>query len=195
MTPNNSDSNQPRFDSFEQSPPKDRMIASQDGVNRREFLGMTAASLLIAGRLSDAAKPDSKNGIPHRTLGRTGESVSVVGLGGYHLGKQSDPDESIRIIRAGIDEGINFLDNCWDYNDGESEIRMGRALRDGYRQRAFLMTKIDGRNKTAAAAQINESLRRLPTERIEFLQFHERNCDTQPGRIFSQGGGIGGGPG
>ena len=125
MTPNNSDSKQLRFGSSEQSPAKDRMLANHDpGVSRREFLGMTAASLLIAGRLSDAAKPDSKNGIPHRTLGHTGESVSLVGLGGYHLGKQSDPDESIRIIRAGIDEGINFLDNCWDYNDGESEIRM-----------------------------------------------------------------------
>src|SRR5207244_12564641 len=106
MTPNNSDSNQPRFDSFEQSPPKDRMLANHDpGVSRREFLGMTAASLLIAGRLSDAAKPDSKNGIPHRTLGHTGESVSLVGLGGYHLGKQSDPAATSRIIREGIGEG------------------------------------------------------------------------------------------
>src|SRR2546427_9520152 len=186
MTPNNSDSNQPRFDSFEQSPPKDRMIASQDGVNRREFLGMTAASLLVAGSLSDAAKPDSKNGIPHRTLGRTGESVSLVGLGGYHLGKQSDSGESIRIIRAGIDEGINFLDNCWDYNDGESEIRMGRALRDGYRQRAFLMTKIDGRNKTAAATQINESLRRFRTGKNKLLNFPVGSCGSRPGRVVSE---------
>ena len=108
MTPNNSDWNQSRFDSSEQSPAKDRMLENHDCVSRREFLGMTAASLLVAGSLSDAAKPDSKNGIPHRKLGRTGESVSLVGLGGYHLGKQSDPDESIRIIRAGIDEGINF---------------------------------------------------------------------------------------
>src|SRR5881275_25711 len=191
MTPNNSDSNQPRFDSFEQSPPKDRMLANHDpGVSRREFLGMTAASLLVAGSLSDATKPESRNGVPHRTLGRTGEKVSLVGLGGYHLGKQSDPEESIRIIRAGIDEGINFLDNCWDYNDGESEIRMGRALRDGYRQRAFLMTKIDGRTKAAAASQINESLRRLQTDRIDLLQFHEVIRDTDPDHIFSEGGGM-----
>ena len=191
MTPNDSDSNQSRFDSSEQSPAKDRMLANQDpGVSRREFLGMTAASLLIAGRLSDAGKRDGNNGIPHRTLGRTGESVSLVGLGGYHLGKQSDPDESIRIIRTGIDEGINFLDNCWDYNDGESEIRMGRALRDGYRQRAFLMTKIDGRNETAAATQINESLRRLQTDRIDLLQFHEVIRDSDPDRIFAKGGAI-----
>jgi len=84
-----------------------------------------------------------------------------------------DPQESIRIIRAGLDEGVNFLDNCWDYNGGESEIRMGNALRDGYRQKAFLMSKIDGRTKAAAASQINESLRRLQTDRIDLLQFHE----------------------
>jgi predicted aldo/keto reductase-like oxidoreductase len=151
---------------------------------------MTAASLLIAGSLNGAAKPDTKNGIPYRTLGRTGEKVSVVGLGGYHLGKQSDPDESIRIIRTGIDEGINFLDNCWDYNGGESEIRMGKALRDGYRQKAFLMTKIDGRTKTAAAAQLDESLRRLQTDRIDLLQFHEVIRDSDPDRVFAKGGAI-----
>jgi aryl-alcohol dehydrogenase-like predicted oxidoreductase len=151
---------------------------------------MTAASLLVAGRLSAVAKPDNKNGIPHRTLGRTGEKVSVIGLGGYHLARQSDPEESIRIIRTGIDEGINFLDNCWDYNDGESEIRMGRALRDGYRQKAFLMTKVDGRTKTAAAAQFNESLRRLQTDRIDLLQFHEVIRDSDPERIFAEGGGM-----
>jgi aryl-alcohol dehydrogenase-like predicted oxidoreductase len=151
---------------------------------------MTAASLLIAGSLNGAAKPDTKNGIPYRTLGRTGEKVSVVGLGGYHLGKQSDPDESIRIIRTGIDEGINFLDNCWDYNGGESEIRMGKALGDGYRQKAFLMTKVDGRTKTAAAAQLDESLRRLQTDRIDLLQFHEVIRDSDPDRVFAKGGAI-----
>jgi predicted aldo/keto reductase-like oxidoreductase len=175
------------------------MAADHDAaVNRREFLGMTAASLLMAGSLSGAAKPDTKpdtksdtrNGIPYRTLGRSGEKVSLIGLGGYHLGNQSDPEESIRIIRTGIDEGINFLDNCWDYNGGESEIRMGKALRDGYRQKAFLMTKIDGRNKTAAATQLNESLRRLQTDRIDLLQFHEVIRDSDPDRIFAEGGGM-----
>lgn len=191
MTPNDSDSNHSCIAPSEQSPATDRMLANQDaGVSRREFLGMTTASLLIAGRLCAAAKPDSKNGIPHRTLGRTGESVSMIGLGGYHLGKQSDPDESIRIIRAGIDGGINFLDNCWDYNGGESEIRMGKALRDGYRQKAFLMTKIDGRNKVAAESQINESLRRLRTDRIDLLQFHEVIRDSDPDRIFAKGGAM-----
>jgi aryl-alcohol dehydrogenase-like predicted oxidoreductase len=144
----------------------------------------------MAGTLSGSAGADRKNGIPYRTLGHTGEKVSVVGLGGYHLGKQSDPAESIRIIRTGIDEGINFLDNCWDYNDGESEIRMGKALRDGYRTKAFLMTKIDGRTKTAAAAQLNESLRRLQTDRIDLLQFHEVIRDSDPDRVFAEGGGM-----
>src|ERR1700704_2587368 len=174
-----------------QSPLPDTMSANHDpAVSRREFLGMTAASLLMAGSLSGAAKPDIKNGMPYRTLGRTGEKVSLIGLGGYHLGNQGDPEESIRIIRTGIDEGINFLDNCWDYNGGESEVRMGKALRDGYRQKAFLMTKIDGRNKTAAATQLNESLRRLQTDHIDLLQFHEVIRDSDPDRIFAQGGGM-----
>jgi aryl-alcohol dehydrogenase-like predicted oxidoreductase len=123
-------------------------------------------------------------------LGHTGEKVSVVGLGGYHLGKQADPQESIRIIRTGLDEGINFLDNCWDYNGGESEIRMGSALREGYRQKAFLMSKIDGRTKAAAASQISESLRRLQTDRIDLLQFHEVIRGNDPDRIFAEGGAM-----
>jgi diketogulonate reductase-like aldo/keto reductase len=191
MTPNDSHSNHSRFDSSDQPPAADRILGNEDaGVSRRRFLGVTAASLLMAGNLGAAVKPDRKNGIPHRTLGRTGESVSLIGLGGYHLGNQNDPDESIRLIRTGIDEGINFLDNCWDYNGGDSEVRMGKALRDGYRQKAFLMTKIDGRNKTTAAIQINESLRRLQTDRIDLLQFHEVIRDSDPDRIFATGGAI-----
>src|SRR6202521_3938233 len=178
-----------------QSPMPDTMSANHDpAVSRREFLGMTAASLLMATSLSGAAKPEtrsnSRNGIPYRTLGRSAESVSLIGLGGYHLGKQADPEESIRIIRTGIDEGVNFLDNCWDYNGGESEIRMGKALRDGYRQKAFLMTKIDGQTKAAATSQMNESLRRLQTDHIDLLQFHEVIRDSDPDRVFAQGGAM-----
>jgi aryl-alcohol dehydrogenase-like predicted oxidoreductase len=169
----------------------EKIPANQDpGFSRREFLGMTAASLLMAGTPSGAAASDRKNGIPYRPLGRTGEKVSLIGLGGYHLARQSTPEESIRIIRTGIDEGINFLDNCWDYNGGESEIRMGKALRDGYRGKTFLMTKIDGRTKTAAASQLNESLLRLQTDRIDLLQFHEVIRDSDPDRVFAQGGGM-----
>jgi Aldo/keto reductase family len=127
--------------------------SGKDGVSRREFLEFASAGV-IAGTLQAAfppadARAEVKNGIPYRELGRTGEKVSLVGLGGYHLGKQADPNESVAIIRKALDEGINFLDNCWDYNGGESEIRMGQALRDGYRDKAFLMTKIDGRTNRA----------------------------------------------
>jgi predicted aldo/keto reductase-like oxidoreductase len=163
---------------------------SDDGISRRGFLGLVAASFLLAHAGQQSLRADSKNGIPYRTLGRSKEKVSLVGLGGYHLGKQADPQESIRIIRTGLDEGVNFLDNCWDYNDGESEVRMGNALRDGYRQKAFLMSKIDGRTKAAAASQINESLRRLQTDRIDLLQFHEVIRDTDPDRIFAEGGAM-----
>jgi len=165
-------------------------VESDFGVSRREFLGMTAASLLMAAKVSHAAEPESRNGMPYRSLGHTGEKVSLVGLGGYHLARQSDVAESIRIIRTGIDEGINFLDNCWDYNGGESEVRMGNALRHGYRQKAFLMTKIDGRTKTAAVNQLNESLRRLQTDRIDLLQFHEVIRDSDPDRVFAEGGAM-----
>src|SRR3982074_1223069 len=99
----------------------------------------------------------------YRPLGRTGEEVSVIGLGGHHIGRQKDEKDSIQIIRAAIDAGINFMDNSWDYHDGGSEVRMGKALKDGYRIRAFLMTKIDGRTKEEAAKQIDESLKRPHT--------------------------------
>ena len=129
--------------------------------------------------------------VPTRILGRTGERVSAIGLGGFHIGRPDLTEaESIRIIRTAIDNGITFLDNCWDYNDGLSEIRMGRALRDGYRERAFLMTKIDGRDRKSAADQIDESLRRLQTDRIDLLQFHEIIHENDPERIFAEGGAL-----
>src|SRR5438128_7394973 len=164
--------------------------SAHSGISRRGFIGFAAASIFLTGTDQQAPRPESNNGIPYRMLGHTGKKVSLVGLGGYHLGKQADTQESIRIMRTGLDEGINFLDNCWDYNGGESEIRMGNALRDGYRQKAFLMSKIDGRTKAAATGQINESLRRLQTDRIDLLQFHEIIRDTDPDRIFAEGGAI-----
>jgi aryl-alcohol dehydrogenase-like predicted oxidoreductase len=159
-------------------------------VTRREFLEMGVAASLAVGTENIAWAADAKSDLPRRTLGRTGEKVSMVGLGGYHIGSQKDEQESIRIIRTALDSGINFLDNCWDYNDGQSEIRMGKALRDGYRQRAFVMTKIDGRTKKAAAQQIEESLRRLQTDRIDLLQFHEIIRMEDPDRVFAAGGGM-----
>jgi aryl-alcohol dehydrogenase-like predicted oxidoreductase len=128
-----------------------------------------------------------KGQIPYRRLGTTGEEVSLVGLGGFHLGRPEE-QESIRIIRTAIDNGINFMDNSWDYNGGESEIRMGKALRDGYRQKVFLMTKIDGRTGEAASKQLDESLRRLQTDTIDLLQFHEIISMSDTERIFSPKG-------
>ncbi len=126
----------------------------------------------------------------YRQLGTTGEKVSAIGLGGYHIGTPKDAGEGIRIVRSALDRGMNFLDNCWDYHDGESEIRMGRALRDGYRQKAFVMTKFDGRTKEAAAAQIDESLRRLQTDHIDLIQYHENIRLEDPDRFFAQGGAL-----
>ncbi len=157
---------------------------------RRQFLGTSVATTLVAGLMKNQSQGQSHNDIPRRVLGRTGEMVSMVGLGGYHLGTQSDEQESIRIIRTALDSGMNFLDNCWDYNGGTSEVRMGKALRDGYRAKAFLMTKIDGRDKKSAAKQIEDSLRRLQTDHIDLMQFHEVIRDTDPDRIFAVGGGM-----
>jgi predicted aldo/keto reductase-like oxidoreductase len=164
--------------------------AAKSAVTRREFLE-TAAGVTVAGTLLPRVwAAENKNDIPYRTLGNTGENVSCIGLGGYHLGSQSDEQESIRIIRTALDEGINFLDNCWDYNGGASEVRMGKALRDGYRKKAFLMTKLDARTSKGAARQIDESLRRLQTDTIDLLQFHEVIRDNDPDLIFAPKGGM-----
>lgn len=163
-------------------------------MKRREFISrLTALSLVAAGGripgLITHAWADSRKGsVPYRQLGRTGEKVSLVGLGGWHIGIQPHEQESIRIIRTAIDNGVNFMDNCWDYNGGQSEIRMGKALRDGYRQKVFLMTKIDGRTKEAAAKQIDDCLRRLQTDTIDLMQFHEVIRMTDPDRIFAPDG-------
>jgi predicted aldo/keto reductase-like oxidoreductase len=131
----------------------------------------------------------SRHEMPVRVLGHTGEHVSAIGLGGWHLGlKAVSEDLAIRLVREGIDRGITFLDNSWDYNEGVSEIRMGKALKDGYRQRAFLMTKIDGRSKKEATRQLDESLKRLQTDRIDLVQHHEVIRFEDPHRIFDQEG-------
>jgi aryl-alcohol dehydrogenase-like predicted oxidoreductase len=127
--------------------------------------------------------------MPYRLLGSTGEQVSAIGVGGWHLGlNHVDEQLSIRIVRTAIDRGINFMDNSWDYNDGVSETRMGNALRDGYRDRVFLMTKIDGRSKEEAVRQLDESLRRLQVECIDLVQHHEVIRFEDPHRIFHEDG-------
>jgi aryl-alcohol dehydrogenase-like predicted oxidoreductase len=159
-------------------------------MDRRRFLQTAVATSLMTSLSKKFSQAAESGSVPRRELGRTGEKVSIVGLGGYHIGMQSDEQESIRIIRSALDAGINFLDNCWDYNEGQSEVRMGKALRDGYRQKAFLMTKIDGRTKQMAAKQLEESLKRLQTDHIDLLQFHEVIRDNDPERIFAEGGGM-----
>jgi aryl-alcohol dehydrogenase-like predicted oxidoreductase len=128
--------------------------------------------------------------MPKRKLGRTGLEVSLVGLGGAHIGGQRDEQESIRIVREAIDHGVTFLDNCWDYNGGRSEERMGKALKDGYRKRVFLMTKLDGRTGDAATQQLEQSLRRLGTDVIDLVQIHEVIRLTDPTRVFAPGGAV-----
>jgi predicted aldo/keto reductase-like oxidoreductase len=148
-----------------------------------------AVSTSLFPSLASAA--DAGSGMIYRTLGSTGERVSALGLGGYHIGKSSlSDDESIRLIRTALDRGMNFLDNCWDYNVGVSEVRMGKALKDGYRQKAFLMSKIDGRTKDSATQQIDQSLQRLQTDHVDLMQFHEVIRLEDPDRIFAEGGAM-----
>src|SRR5580704_14353766 len=106
------------------------------------------------------AKQGATAEMPTRTLGHTAERVSAIGLGGFHIGKKITSGQAVRIIRSAIDRGLTFMDNSWDYNEGESEIRMGKALKDGYRDKVFLMTKVDGRTKDVAARQIETCLER-----------------------------------
>ena len=131
-------------------------------------------------------------GMKYRPLGPTGEMVSIIGLGGFHLAKPGGMtnDEAIRVAHAAIESGINFCDNCWDYNGGESEVRLGRALAQGWRDRVFLMTKIDGRTAKAAMGQIETSLTRLGTDHLDLLQFHEIIRMDDPERVFAQGGAL-----
>jgi aryl-alcohol dehydrogenase-like predicted oxidoreductase len=141
------------------------------------------------GRASGSFRSSSTS--MQRELGRTGERVSAIGLGGFHIGapKLSD-DDSIRIIRSAVDGGITFMDNSWDYNQGQSEIRMGKALKDGYRQKVFLMTKLDGRTKEEAAKQLDESLKRLQTDHVDLIQHHEVIRFDDPDRVFAAGGAM-----
>ena len=129
------------------------------------------------------------NEMTYRTLGSTGEEVSAIGLGGWHLGlKHVDEKLAFRIVRSAIDRGMTFMDNSWDYNEGVSEIRMGKALEDGYRKKVFLMTKIDGRSKKEATRQLDDCLKRLKVDMIDLVQHHEIIRFEDPHRIFDKEG-------
>jgi aryl-alcohol dehydrogenase-like predicted oxidoreductase len=162
--------------------------SSSGSVTRRRFVKLAMATGVAATAAPHLFAQETKDGMIYRTLGKTGEKVSAIGLGGAHIGKQKQEQDSIKIIRSAIDRGITFMDNCWDYHNGESEVRMGKALRDGYRDKVFLMTKVDGRNKATAAKQIDESLKRLQTDHIDLLQFHEVIRMEDPDRFFAENG-------
>jgi uncharacterized protein len=166
-------------------------------IDRRAFVknGGTAAAAAAASHLlglnMTAESTRENSGMIYRTLGRTGERVSAIGLGGFHIGKPAvSEQDSVQLIRQAIDRGITFMDNCWDYNEGVSEVRMGKALTGGYRNKVFLMTKIDGRTSKAAAQQIDESLQRLQTDHVDLMQFHEVIRLEDPDRIFAEGGAM-----
>ena len=164
----------------------------QEHPTRRRFLqssvsGIAGASL--AGSLLGTGDASAEsNGIPYRRFGKTKEKVSLLGVGGYHIGVPEE-SEGIRIVQEAIDNGVNFLDNAWEYHQGESERRMGKAL-VGRRDKAFLMTKHHGRDKKTAMEHLEDSLRRLKTDRLDLWMFHECVYDDDPDMIFASGGGI-----
>ena len=160
-------------------------------MNRRQFLKAAAASAFFPSFLKARDASATSGDMQYRVLGRTGEKVSIVGLGGAHLGFAGVSDgDSERIVRTAIDNGINFMDNCWDYNAGRSEILMGRALRDGYREKVFLMTKLDGHDAKTATAQLDESLLRLQVDHVDLIQFHEVIRMDDPEKIFAPAGAL-----
>jgi predicted aldo/keto reductase-like oxidoreductase len=151
---------------------------------RREFLEVLMGTLAAGVLRSQTRSGD----MIYRTLGKTGERVSAIGLGGSHIGRPRDEQDGIRIVRTAIDRGITFMDNCWDYSNGKCETWMGDALRDGYRKKVFLMTKFDGRTRDSTARQIDESMKRLQTDVIDLMQYHENIRLEDPDRFFAPNG-------
>jgi uncharacterized protein len=161
-------------------------------TTRREFLRDAALSgcavTALANGVFAGQQSAGDTGLPTRVLGRTGERVSILCLGGWHIGAVKDPDEAIRIMHAAVDEGMTFFDNCWDYHDGGAEEIMGRALAGGRRDKVFLMTKNCERDYAGSMKCLDDSLRRLRTDRIDLWQFHEIIYDNDPEWVFEKGG-------
>lgn len=159
--------------------------------SRREFF-QTFFGSPLAARLAElvlAQTSSSLSGIPTRLLGRTQERVSILALGGWHIGAVKDKSEAIRIMHAAIDEGITFFDNAWDYHDGRSEEWMGEALASGSRRsKVFLMTKNCERDYHGTLSNLEDSLRRLRTHYVDLWQFHEIVYDNDPDWIIEKGG-------
>ncbi|MDZ7952020.1 aldo/keto reductase [Nostoc sp. DedQUE09] len=165
-------------------------VVSASGLGGAGVFALQGLTKQVLAQNQSTPLQIKKGEMLYRQLGRTKEQISVIGLGGHHIGRPKDEQEGIELIRTALDRGINFMDNSWDYHNGDSEIRMGKALQNGYRQKAFLMTKIDGRTKAAAAKQIDESLKRLQTDHIDLLQHHEVIRMEDPDRIFAPGGAM-----
>ncbi len=164
---------------------------SQDDSRRDFFRAMFGTAVTAALARQALAQQDSPNGLPTRRLGRTNEQVSILGLGGWHIGlpARGDRQEAIRIMHAAIDEGLTFFDNSWDYHDGLSEEVMGEALSSaGRRQKVFLMTKNCERDYEGSRRNLEESLRRLQTDHVDLWQFHEMVYDNDPDWVFERGG-------
>jgi uncharacterized protein len=160
---------------------------SEHVKTRREFLQATLAGAATLGMMAEVEDAQAQ-GLPTRTLGRTGERVSILCLGGWHIGTVRDEKEAIKIMHAAINEGITFFDNAWDYHDGRSEEVMGKALAEGgKRKQAFLMTKNCNRDAKGTRQCLEDSLRRLKTDVIDLWQFHEINYDNDPDWILEKG--------
>jgi aryl-alcohol dehydrogenase-like predicted oxidoreductase len=161
-------------------------------TSRREFLREAATMAVATGALAAdvlaTEQPAGAAGLPTRVLGRTGERVSILCLGGWHIGSVKDQAEAVRIMHAAVDQGLTFFDNCWDYHDGGSEEVMGRALAGGRRDKVFLMTKNCERDYAGSMKCLEDSLRRLQTDRIDLWQFHEIIYDNDPDWVFEKGG-------
>jgi uncharacterized protein len=157
-------------------------------IDRRKFLKLSAATTAAVSLGTISLSAESRNEIPYRKLGKTGLEVSLLAIGGHTIGvEELSEKESIKIMRTAIDEGVNFFDNAWDYHDGRSEERMGKALQDGYREKIILMTKHHGRNPEVAKQHLEDSLRRLKTDVIDVWQFHEIDEDWEIDSIYSSG--------
>jgi predicted aldo/keto reductase-like oxidoreductase len=175
-------------------PPLAKALGSNAGVstmsdaNRRDFLKATAGVAIGGIGLSAfAAEEAGPTGLPRRPLGKTGEQVSIIGLGGYHIGTVAER-QAVSLIHEAIDEGITFFDNAWDYHQGGSEELVGKALAAGQRRdKVFLMTKNCARDYQGSQRHLEDSLRRLRTDRIDLWQFHEINYDVDPDWIFERG--------
>jgi len=156
--------------------------------SRRSFVTRALSAAALADQVIAQTSPASATGMPMRVLGRTGVRVSIVGIGGWHIGAVPDKKEAVRIMHAAIDEGINFFDNAWDYQDGGAETVMGEALSGGKRDKVFLMTKNCERDYKGSMKNLDDSLRRLKTDRLDLWQFHEMVYDNDPDWVFEKGG-------